>query len=320
MVIDPTIVRNLYFPENPRWHDNRLWFVDFLQGSIFTVDEGGTQLTLVLELESDTPSGLGFLPDGTLLMVSAADKKLLRSADGVLAVHADLSGYSGDFLNDMCVDSHGRAYVGMRVHRSPDATSGGEAAVTPPESVILVHPDGRHEVGAEDLVGPNGTVIASDGTLIVAETHAHRLTAFDRMGDGRLANRRVFADVGDAFPDGICIDQEEHVWIASPFTNDFRRIGPGGAVKDRIELDGRGGMAIACALGGDDGRTLFMLVAQPPDADLPVGLGWPSPRPYPASNSERRRARQKLRDAEAGAGRIMVRRVDVGAVVGPRDG
>jgi YD repeat-containing protein len=310
---DSLIVGNLYFPENPRWHDNRLWFVDFLQGSIFAVDADGSRLEMVLELETDTPSGLGFLPDGSLLFVSAADKKILRFVDGAISLHADLSAYPCDFLNDMFVDDHGRAYVGSRFHRMANPTVDAIDPMTPPESVILVHADGAHEVAASNLVGPNGTAIANDGSLIVAETHAHRLTAFDRDAEGRLVSRRVYADVSDAFPDGICIDFKDHVWIASPFTNDFRRISPGGAMADRIVLDPVDGMPVACELGGNDNNSLFMLIAQPIDAGLPAGLGWPAPRPYPSSRAERMRARRELRDECKAIGRIVVRNLDIGA-------
>ena len=250
------LLSDLRFPEDPRWHDGRLWFSDMHDGRVLALDDAGHAETIVTI--DDEPSGLGWLPDGRLLFVSVHERKLLRlERDGRIALHADLSPVLPCNANDMVVDAQGRAYVG----NFGFDLNGGE---TPkPTTMALVHPDGRVAVAAEDLAFPNGTVLTPDGrTLIVGETMAARLTAFDVAADGTLSNRRVWAQLEKAVPDGICLDAEGAVWVASPVSRSFLRVREGGAVLDRIEVETN---AYACMLGGADRRTLFLCTAEQHD-------------------------------------------------------
>lgn len=248
-----TILEGLAFPEGPRWHDGRLWFSDMHAHEVVAVDMDGKRET-ICEVPN-RPSGLGWLPDGRLLVVSMVDRKLLRrEPDGSLVEHADLSGLATGNCNDMVVDAAGRAYVG---NFGFDMEKREEFK---PAALVLAMPDGQVSVAADELGFPNGTVITPDGSmLIVAETFARRLTAFDIAADGTLSNRRVFGDTTPAVPDGICLDAEGAVWAASPRTNEVIHVSPGGEVVDRIDTGDRG--AFACMLGGPSGTTLFILVA-----------------------------------------------------------
>lgn len=248
-----TILDGLAFPEGPRWHDGRLWFSDMHAHEVIAVDMDGN-LETICEVPT-RPSGLGWLPDGRLLVVSMTDRKLLRrEPDGTLVEHADLSGLATGNCNDMVVDDAGRAYVG---NFGFDMEKREEFR---PADLLLVMPEGRVSVAAAELGFPNGTVITPDGsTLIVAETFARRLTAFDIAADGALSNRRIFGDTTPAVPDGICLDAEGAVWAASPRSNEVIRVSESEGVVDRIETGDRG--AFACMLGGPSGTTLFILVA-----------------------------------------------------------
>lgn len=264
-----TVLEGGSYFEGPRWHEGSWWVSDFYRRTVSRVlPDGGEDV--VLEVENQ-PSGLGWLPDGSLLVVSMKDQRLLRVAsDGSVSTHADLSDVCGGHLNDMVVDASGRAFVG---DFGFDLMGGGSPASA---SVKRVDPDGTVTVVAEDLRFPNGSVITPDGgTLIVGETWGNRYTAFDIAADGSLTNRRVWAElgpepVGDTVqqllgqiviaPDGCSLDAEGHIWCADGFGNRAVRIAPGGAIVD--EIAGPGGMGVyACALGGDDGRTLLMCCA-----------------------------------------------------------
>jgi sugar lactone lactonase YvrE len=256
------LLDGLVFPEGPRWHGDKLWFSDMHAHKILTVDLNG-QAQVVAELH-DKPSGLGFLPDDTPIAVSMRRRLILRLSPDGLETHADLNDVPGDYLNDMVVDNYGRAYVGNRIQRpmSHAALDLRNADSGPLEDIVLVHPDGSHEVTARGLVTPNGLAITQDGaTLIVAETRRRQLSAFEIVqSSGALRNRRIYGSTGGGFPDGIALDASGAVWIGSPFTEDFLRIREGGDVADRIKLrDGE--WAIACALGGYDRRILFLLTA-----------------------------------------------------------
>lgn len=246
------VAEGLVFGEGPRWHDGRLWVSDMLGGKVMALDENGR-----LEEIAAVPqgaSGLGWLPDGRMIVVSMGDAKLLAFKNGVGEVYADLS-LSRGTPNDMTVDGRGRAYVG---NAGCNLFAGG---IEPnPTNLILVE-NGRTREVADGLIFPNGMVIAPDGaTLIVAETFAHRLTAFDIDGkDGSLSGRRVFADLGKRTPDGICMDAEGAIWVASAETSEFLRVGDGGEVTHIIETGGR--FATACVTGGRDRRSLFMITA-----------------------------------------------------------
>jgi sugar lactone lactonase YvrE len=241
----------LQFPEGPRWRDGALWFSDMRERTVnvFTPGEGRK----ILHALDDTPSGLGFMPDGSVLIVSMRKKRLMRWQGGRLDLHVDLASFPGDFLNDMVVDDVGRAYVGSRTQLSPAVfhrEPGG------PDCVIAVEPDGRASIAAEELCAPNGTVISPDGrTFIIAETYARRVSVFDRDGAGRLSGRRDFAQFDGTLPDGICLDEAGAVWVASPYSDECVRVLDGGVVTDRLAIPG----AVACMLGGEGRRTLFIL-------------------------------------------------------------
>ncbi len=256
-----------YF-ECPRWREGRWWISDFYRHAVLSYDGEGRE-RLELEVEAQ-PSGLGWLPDGDLLVVSMKDRRVLRRrSDGTVGTHAQLSELTTGHVNDMIVDSQGRAFVG---NFGFDLMSGGTPA---PASLVRVDPDGAAAVAAEDLWFPNGMVITDDGTLIVAETFAARFTAFDIQADGSLANRRVWAQVqpspepGDTetmlsavsfAPDGCALDAEGHVWAANALGAAVCRVAPGGRIVDEIAMpEGLG--VFACGLGGDDGRTLIACAA-----------------------------------------------------------
>lgn len=245
-----TLVDGLTFPEGPRWRDGRLWFSDFYSHRILSVDEAGN-LETVANVPNQ-PSGLGWTPDGRLLAVSMLDRRLLRFEDGRATEVADLSALATGPCNDMVVDAKGRAYIGnfgFDRHR-------GEAQRT--ACLVRVDPDGTARVAADDLLFPNGTVLTPDGrTLIVGETLANRLTAFDVAPDGGLSRRRVFAQFEDVFPDGICLDAEGAVWVADPRGGRVVRVFEGGRVARTVATAPRG--SYACMLGGADRRTLFVL-------------------------------------------------------------
>jgi sugar lactone lactonase YvrE len=252
------LTSGLVFGEGPRWHYDRLWFSDMHGEAVWTVDLSGKR-DLVVELPGRRPSGLGFLPDGDLLIVSMLEREILRWNESGTTLHADLSNLVADACNDMVVSSEGRAYVGS----FPPASA-------PVGSLIMVDADGEPHVVAEEMIIPNGSVITPDGTtLIVAESLGRRLTAFTIQPDGSLVDRRVYADCPGRGPDGICLDEEGGVWTAMTLAREFQRILPGGEVTESISIDGR--MAIACALGGPDRRTLFLLSALEHSAEALAG-------------------------------------------------
>jgi sugar lactone lactonase YvrE len=244
-----TLLDGLTFPEGPRWHDGRLWFSDFYTQRVVAVDLAGRAETMV-EVPP-RPSGLGWTPDGALLVVSMLDRRVLRVENGTRRVLADLSSVATGPCNDMVVDGRGRAYVGNFGYDRHK----GEAPRT--TCLARVDPDGRVTRAAEDLFFPNGTVITPDGrTMIVAETQGHRLTAFDVALDGRLDNRRVWAALDDSvFPDGICLDAEGAIWVSDARGTALLRVREGGQIAGTVSTGAR--YAFACMLGGPDRRTLF---------------------------------------------------------------
>ncbi|MCX5044887.1 SMP-30/gluconolactonase/LRE family protein [Aldersonia sp. NBC_00410] len=230
------------FGEGPRWFEGLLWFSDMLGENVHTVTLTGAVTTL--PLPGHRPSGLGFRPDGSLLIASTEARRLLCYDGESVTTVADLADAVPAALGDMVVDRHGRAYVGSQ------ARAGGVLA--------RIDPDGSHAIVAGDLDFPNGMVITPNGdTLIVAESIGRRLTAFTIAADGGLGDRRVFADELSGPPDGIALDAEGGVWAAMTLANRFERIVAGGTVTDRIDIGDR--VAIACALGGPERRTLFLL-------------------------------------------------------------
>lgn len=251
------LIDGLQFPEGPRWHDGRLWFSDMNAQKVMTVDLSGNLQTVVQVPGS--PSGLGWLPDGRLLVVSMTERSLLRFDNGELEQVADLSDLATYHCNDMVVDESGRAYVG---NFGFDLGSSRELV---PAEIIMVRPGGTAVKAAGDLLFPNGTVITPDGkTLIVAETFGQRLTAFDILPDGMLANRRVWAEMKGYYPDGICLDEAGGIWVASPENHiGVLRVLEGGRFSHRVSVESN---AYACMLGNYDRKTLFVLTA---DASTP---------------------------------------------------
>jgi sugar lactone lactonase YvrE len=247
-----TLVEGLQFPEGPRWHDGKLWFSDMNAGKVMTVDLLGNLNTIVHVPGS--PSGLGWLPDDRLLVVSMTDRRLLRFEKGGLIQAADLFDLATYHCNDMVVDSKGCAYIG-----NFGFDLGAFQEVVPAE-IIMVRQDGDAAVVAGDLLFPNGMVITPDGkTLIVAETFGQRLTAFDILPDGMLGNRRVWAEMKGYYPDGICLDEEGGIWVASPENHaGVLRVLEGGSISHRVQVESN---AYACMLGNHDRRTLFVLTA-----------------------------------------------------------
>jgi sugar lactone lactonase YvrE len=237
------------FGESPRWHDDRLWFSDWGAQEIIAVDLEGESEVIVRV--ASFPFCIDFLPDGRLLIVSASDRLLLRrEPDGPLVTHADLSTLSEHPWNDIVVDGRGNAYIGNIGFDFPEA----EFA---PGTLALVTPDGSARQVADGVAFPNGIVVTPDNsTLIVAESYANRLTAFDITADGSLSNRRMWAELGGGVPDGICLDAEDAVWYGDVPNKRCVRVREGGEVLQTIALD-RG--CFACMLGGPDGKTLFMV-------------------------------------------------------------
>lgn len=260
MNLETTIlIDGLMFPEGPRWHDNKLWFSDMSAGRVMTVDMEGN-LEAIVDIPGQ-PSGLGWLPDGRLLIVSMVDRRLLRLDPEELTEVADLYDLASCHCNDMVVDERGRAYIG---------NFGFELAAGAPfkeAEIILVTPEGDARIVAAEMAFPNGSVITPDGkTLIVGETFGARLTAFTIEPDGSLSNRRVWAVLENAVPDGICLDAEGAIWVASPRSAEVLRIKEGGDVTHRVKVATQ---AFACMLGGPDRRTLFVLTADNTPRALP---------------------------------------------------
>jgi len=261
------LIEGLSFTEAPRWHDGRLWISDMYTHRVLAIGLDGNVETMA-EVPQQ-PSGMGWLPDGRLLVVSMRDRRILRrEPDGTLEEHADLFALAPWHLNDMVVDAQGRAYVG---NAGFDFMSGADVTLT---HVIRVDPDGSVTVVADGLGCPNGMVITPDGaTLVVAESLCSRLTAFTIDADGALADRRTWAAFGEppstqglaealaqaeAVPDGICLDAEGAIWVADPFHARVLRVAEGGTILE--ERQGPMGL-FACMLGGADGRTLFLCAA-----------------------------------------------------------
>jgi sugar lactone lactonase YvrE len=264
-----TLLGDGAFFESPRWHEGRWWVSDFYRHLVLTVDSDGTPGE-VLTVDAQ-PSGLGWMPDGSLLVVSMRDHRILRwSRDGGVSVHADVSEYCGGHLNDMVVDGTGRAYVG---NFGFDLMGGADPA---PAALIRVDPDGTSHVAADDLLFPNGSVITPDGrTLIVGETAGARYSAFTIQDDGSLTDRRIWAQVAPTpefttlaetlaqlqfGPDGCGLDAEGHIWAADEVGARCVRLAAGGDIVDEVPAP-EGLNFFACMLGGDDGRTLLICAA-----------------------------------------------------------
>lgn len=256
-----------YF-ESPRWHDGRWWVSDFYLHGVSTLDEDGAA-EVIMEVQGQ-PSGIGWLPDGSMLVVSMKDQKILRrDREGTVTEHADVSEHCGGHLNDMVVNADGHAYVG---NFGFDLMAGADPALA---NLVHVDPEGHVEIAAKDLWFPNGSVITDDNVLLVGETMGSRYTAFDMNEDGSLSNRRVWAQLAEepplgsyddtigslqVGPDGCTLDAENHLWSADAMGARLMRISPGGEIVD--ERSAPGGLGVfACMLGGADGRTLLACAA-----------------------------------------------------------
>lgn len=250
------------FFEGPRWHDGRWYVSDFHRHVVISLDERGHSET-ILEVPGQ-PSGLGWLPDGSLLVVSMTDHRIVRRwPDGRITGHADISDHCGGWANDMVVDGRGRAYVG----NFGFALVRGNAKPAP-ASLVRVDPDGGIAVVTDDLQFPNGSVITPDGrTIVVGETFRNCYTAFTIQADGSLTDRRVWADLSATadrpklFPDGCALDAEGCIWSADAGLGHLNRIAPGATIRDRVDPP-EGLKFFACALGGADGRTLLGCAAR----------------------------------------------------------
>ncbi|MEO5902071.1 MAG: SMP-30/gluconolactonase/LRE family protein [Ilumatobacteraceae bacterium] len=247
-----TLMTGIAFGESPRWHDGRLWFSDWGAGEVIAVDTTGR--SEVITRIDGFPFCIDFLPDGRLLVVSPGERNLLRrEADGSFVTHVELAHLSELGWNDIGVDSHGNVFVG---NVNFAFGRGGEYQ---PGMVAVARPDGSAEQVADGLAFPNGIMVsADDSTLIVAESYGRCLTGFDIAADGTLSGRRVWADLGAAAaPDGICVDAEGAVWYGDVPNRCCVRVAEGGEVLQRFDLEHG---CFSCALGGDDGRQLFMVV------------------------------------------------------------
>ena len=262
------LIDGLYFGESPRWQNGRLWYSDFYDKAVKSVNLQG-EVRLELQLD-EQPSGLGWLPDGRLLVVCMESLTLKRLEKNGLVLHADLSQYSTYLCNDMVVDKQGNAYVGnfgFNLDKEIQ-TRGAESVMAdhPKANIVKVTPQGDVSVATGGMSFPNGSVITSDGkTLIVAETLGLCLTAFDILENGCLYNRREWAATGSRAPDGICMNADGNIWIANAVSNECVLFAPGGEVLDVVNTSQN---CYACMLGGDDGKTLFMLTAQSSQARI----------------------------------------------------
>lgn len=259
-----TFLTGLFFGECPRWRDGRLWYSDFFDGAVFSVSPEGDRRT---EVEFDgEPAGLGWLPDGRLLINSRLDRAIFRrEQDGTVVRHGDLTPWATWHANDMVVASNGQAYAGnfgFDLDGLYDGTT--EPSAIAPTSLVRVDPDGTSCEAAADIAFPNGTVITDDdATLIIAESMGQRLTAFDRQPDGSLTGRREWAPLPGIAPDGICLCSDGTVWVANALGSECVRVAEGGEILERV-ITSQG--CFACMLGGEDRRTLYLVTAASSDA------------------------------------------------------
>ena len=262
------VAEGFSFIEGPRWRNDRLYVSDIFNKKVLTVDPAGnvTEICTV----PNFPSGLGFAPDGSLLIVSQADRRVLRWTGSELQEWADLSGLLPFMCNDMLVDDKGRAYVGNYGFDSD------EDPTTRPTAIALVQPDGSASIAADDLAFPNGTVLSPDGrTLYVAETYGARISAFDVAPDGSLSNRRIWASFSDKWfdtiedakrggvilPDGMALDAEGALWMGDAGGRGAVRVAEGGEILDRVDTGNL--TAYSVAFGGPDRKTLYIGAATP---------------------------------------------------------
>jgi sugar lactone lactonase YvrE len=276
----------LFFGECPRWHDGRLWYSDFFDHAVCSVSPDGERR---VEVDFDgEPAGLGWLPDGRLLINSRLDRAIMRrEPDGTIVRHGDLTPWATGNANDMVVASDGQAYAGnfgFDLDGLFDGTL--EPSAISPTSLVRVDPDGSSAEAAADIRFPNGTVITDDGqTLIIAETFGGCLTAFDREADGTLSNRREWAALTGVAPDGICLCADGSVWVSNALAAECVRVGEGGQILERVATTLN---CFACMLGDEDRRTLYLVTATDSHA--------------PRARSARNGAIEKVRTTVPGTG------------------
>ena len=257
------IREGLSFGEAPRWHDGRLWFSDFYRHGVFSVEADGSDERLEHVVDTQ-PSGLGWLPNGDLVCVSSTDHRVLRFRGNAREEFADISEYCGFWANDMVVSSTGYSYVGnfgfdLDTMLAEVGAKGLFASPPPTTNVVVLNQDGEVIQHVADMAFPNGSVITPDGaTLIVGETMAFRLSAFDVHSDGTLSNRRVWAQLDFVATDGMCLDAEGQIWLANALTNKCLRVKEGGEITGEVTTSQT---AFACMLGGENGTTLFIMTS-----------------------------------------------------------
>jgi sugar lactone lactonase YvrE len=246
------LLTGLGFGESPRWHDGRLWFSNWGKQEVVAVDLNGKS-EVMARVPTSLPFCIDWLPDGRLLVVSGPERLLLRrERDGSLVMHADLRSFAQQICNEIVVDGRGNVYVNGGGFDQPGQKPSG--------IIALITPGGSIRQVADSLAFPNGMAVTPDNsTLIIAESFAKKLTAFDLAADGSLSNRRVWADLAEGVPDGICIDAENAVWYADTPNKRCVRVREGGEVLQTINVD-RG--CFACTLGGPDKKTLFIMAAE----------------------------------------------------------
>jgi sugar lactone lactonase YvrE len=259
-----SVVREgLSFGEAPRWHDNRLWYSDFYRHGVYSLDGSGNEH--LEHVVTQQPSGLGWLPNGDLLCVSMKDRAVLRFSHGTGSTFADISEHCGFWANDMTTSTDGFSYVGnfgfdLDVMLRDVGIEGMLAAGPPPAKLIVLNKEGHVVQLVDDMIFPNGIVITPDGrTLMVAETMAFRVSAFDIAADGTLSNRRVWAQLDGVAPDGMCLDSDGQLWIANALGKQCVRVKEGGVVTATVTTNR---LAFACMLGGSDRRTLYIMTAK----------------------------------------------------------
>jgi sugar lactone lactonase YvrE len=254
----------LFFGECPRWHEGRLWYSDFFDHGVYSASPDGER-RLEVPFDGET-GGIGWLPDGRLLVISRLDRVVLRrEEDGTLVQHGDLRPWATWHANDMVVATNGQAYAGnfgFDLDGLYDGTT--PASAIAPTSLIRVDPDGTSSEAAADIQFPNGAVITEDGrTLIIAESLGGRLSAFDRQADGSLTNRREWAPLPGIAPDGICLCEDNTVWVANALAAECVRVAEGGEILERVTTSRN---CYACMLGDEDRLTLYMVTADTSDA------------------------------------------------------
>jgi sugar lactone lactonase YvrE len=259
------LVDGIDFGEGPRWHDGALWYSDFHQRAVYRVTTDGVRSVVYGGLD-DRPSGMGWLPDGTFVVVFMTSRRLMCDrGDGTLVEYADLSDVATWYCNDMVIDGRGNAYVG---NFGFDLEASAKFA---PADLALVRPDGSVEIAAEGLRFPNGSVVTPDGsTLIVGQTFGRDYVAFTIRDDGSLTDRRQWAHIPDTSPDGCVLDEAGGIWFSDASGSRVMRVEEGGAVTDEVATPMP---TYACMLGGGDGRTLFALCSPGSHPDETAGVG-----------------------------------------------